>query len=120
MLRQTLRNILFAPDPPAGSGSTPAATPAGTPATPSGAPSEPPAAPPAASPSATPPPFAQIVATGTKTERELALERKLKERETRVSELEQENHTLRTPPPKPPGDPAPQKKHWLDGGTFFG
>lgn len=38
---------------------------------------------------------------GQKTERELALERRLKDRETRVSELEDENHRLKQPVPVP-------------------
>ena len=65
-----------------------------------------------------PPPAAKTVVEGTKGEKEVALEGELKKRETRIAELEDENHQLKTPPtPKP--KPAPKKKSWLDGLTFF-
>jgi len=67
---------------------------------------------------AAPPPAAQIVVQGTKTEREMVLERELRERETRLSEVEDENRRLKdVPKPKPPRPEA--KKHWLSGATFF-
>ncbi len=79
-------------------------------------PSEPPADPgkppgeaPESKPPATPPPAAETVVTGTKTERELDLERRLKSTETRVSELEDENRQLKTPKPT-----APKKTSWLE------
>jgi hypothetical protein len=43
---------------------------------------------------------------------------KLKLRETRLSELEDENRTLKTPPKKE--DKAIEKSHWLAGWTPFG
>ena len=52
---------------------------------------------------------------GTKTERELALERDIKERETRIAELEDENRQLKTPPtPRPAPKPAKKAR-----ATFF-
>jgi hypothetical protein len=64
------------------------------------------------------------VLEGTKTERELALERDkarlaadLKARETRLAELEDENHRLKAVPT--PSDPDPVKRGWLAGATFF-
>lgn len=78
---------------------------------PTAAPETAPVVPPANSP----PPAAEIVLTGTKNEREAALERDLKVRESRINELEDENRKLKTPPaPRPQ-----QKKDWLEGGTFF-
>ena len=52
----------------------------------------------------------------TKTEREVALERDIKERETRIAELEDENRQLKTPPPTPRPAPKPAKKARA---TFF-
>ncbi len=61
------------------------------------------------------PPAAKIVKEGTKTERELALERDIKERETRIAELEDENRQLKTPPtPRPAPKPAKKAR-----ATFF-
>jgi hypothetical protein len=64
------------------------------------------------------------VLEGTKTERELALEREkarlaadLKARETRLAELEDENHRLKSVPT--PVNPKGVKAHWLAGATFF-
>jgi hypothetical protein len=59
---------------------------------------------------------AKTVLEGTKTERELALERQMKERETRVAELEDENRRLKTPPA---AKPPQEKPSWLAGSTFF-
>jgi len=64
------------------------------------------------------------VLEGTKTERELALARRLKDREMKIAELEDENRQLkaipRTPPPPPPRAPnAPEKASWLRGCTFW-
>lgn len=43
-------------------------------------------------------------------------EKKLKERETRLSELEDENRRLKTPAPAPKGNNSPEKKReWLNG-----
>jgi hypothetical protein len=58
------------------------------------------------------------VLEGTRTEREVALERDLRASQIRQAELEDENRQLKTPP-APPAKPAPEKKSWLDGGTFF-
>lgn len=59
------------------------------------------------------PPAAQIVAQGQITEREAALQRTIRDRETRISELEDENHRLKTPAtPAPKAEPA--KKSFLD------
>lgn len=68
-------------------------------------------------PEAAPPPAGKTVLEGTKTERELALERTVKDKDRRLAELEDENRTLKTPPPKPRA--APQKESWLSGTTFF-
>ena len=43
----------------------------------------------------------------------------LKLRETRLSELEDENRTLKTPVPVPVKQEAPEKKGFLSGATFF-
>lgn len=64
------------------------------------------------------PPAAQVVIEGKKTERELALERDLKERELRVSQLEDENRRLKTIP-APATEKAKEKHSWLSGATFF-
>jgi hypothetical protein len=65
-------------------------------------PPAPPQTPSTGNPPAEPPPAARIVAEGQRTERELTLERRTRELETRVSELEDENHQLKTPAaPKP-------------------
>lgn len=74
---------------------------------------------PPAPPTPAPPPAAKTVLEGRKTEGELALERKLKERETRLAELEDENRVLKTPPPRPKPAAPPEKKSWLSGATFF-
>lgn len=67
-------------------------------------------------PPANAPPAAEIVVNATKTEREAALERDVKEREKRIAELEDEKHLLKqAQQPKP----QPKKSHWLEGGTFF-
>jgi len=63
------------------------------------------------------PPAAEIVVKGTKTEREATLERDLKTRETRIAELEDENHRLKTPPTPQPT--VEEKRSWLSGATFF-
>jgi len=60
-----------------------------------------------------PPPAGHIVKHGTKTERELALERDLKAREMRLAELEDENHKLKSVPAPRPTPAAQQKKSWL-------
>lgn len=90
-------------------------------------PAKPLADPKPASPSATPPPAAKVVLEGTKTEREIALERDkeklsktLKDREVRIAEQEDELRALKTPPPSPPVPEAKAvKRSWLSGGTFF-
>ncbi len=68
---------------------------------------------------ASPPPAAQIVLEGTRTERELALERDIKDREIRIAELEDQNRQLKTPPTPAPRKPAPEKKSWLSGATLL-
>ena len=66
------------------------------------------------------PPAAKVVAEGNLTESDAAelarlrieaaeLSRTVKARETRLSELEDENRRLKAPPA------APEKKAWLDG-----
>jgi len=112
-----MKRILLSPDPVDG---TPSATPSGTPSDPTQTGHKPPsgANPPAPNPA--PPITAKAVIEGTKTERELELERKLKEREIEAARLMDQNRTLKTPPAKPQGQqPAPEKKSWLSGGTFF-
>ncbi|HEV2210077.1 MAG TPA: hypothetical protein VG167_14955 [Verrucomicrobiae bacterium] len=84
------------------------------------APQQDPASPPTPSPPQSPPPAAKTVLEAKKNERELNLEKTLKERETRVAELEDENRRLKTPPQRPTPANAPEKKAWLKGGlTFF-
>jgi len=90
-------------------------------------PPEPPPPPQDAPPPPAPPPAAKTVLEGTKTERELILEREveqhrtpLKSRETPITELEDENRQLTTPPPKPAtrsGSGSAKKKR--RGLTFF-
>jgi len=64
-----------------------------------------------------PPPAATIVAEGPRNEREVALERDLKQRETRLAELEDENRRLKVVTHSPKAEKA--KKGWLSGATFF-
>jgi hypothetical protein len=63
----------------------------------------------------TPPPAASAVQNG-KTEREVELEQKLKAREMRINDLEDENRQLKQVTPAPPR-PAPSKKSWLEEAT---
>ena len=76
-----------------------------------------------------PPPAAQTVIDSPAVEGDAAeivrlrrendeTSRKLKARETRVSELEDENRQLKAVPTPP--QPPKQKKDWLEGNTFFG
>jgi hypothetical protein len=82
-------------------------------------PASPPGRPPGPQAPLAPPPATEIVLKGAKREGDVALERTLKERETRIAELEDENRTLKTPPtPTPPPTPA-KKKSWLKGWTLF-
>lgn len=97
------------PDPAEG---TPPADPQEAPPSPAPAPPEVPGGP---TPSQAPPPAAKTVIEGRKTEREVALERDLKARETRISELEDQNRQLKEVKPTPPRE----KKSWLSGSTFF-
>ncbi len=60
-------------------------------------------------PAPAPPPAAQVVATGTRSEREVKLEQELsvrdvtlKQREQRIAQLEDENHKLKTIPKDKP------------------
>ena len=80
------------------------------PAKPAGDPSVP-------SPLPTLPQVAKTALEGQITEREAALEKKLKAVEGQNAGLALENQRLRTP--ALPRDPAKAKKHWLSGGTFF-
>lgn len=57
-----------------------------------------------------PPPAAKTVIKGKKTERDVDLRRKLKERETRIAFLEDENQRLKNPAPPA----AVEKRSWLD------
>ena len=75
-------------------------------------PSNTPPAPPAPSAPAAPPPASKVVLEGTKTEREIALERDKKSLETRVSELEDQNSQLKTIPRSQPK--AKKQKPWLE------
>jgi len=104
------------PDPAEG---TPSPAPPAPPSDPKEKGQEPPLPPNPPAPNPAPPITAKAVIEGTKTERELALEQKLTERERRVAELEDENRTLKTPQTPPKAPPAREKKHFLDGGTFF-
>ena len=76
-----------------------------------------------------PPPAAKIVLEGDQTEKVAALEKKLKSRETRIAELEDENRRLKTPePPEQTPTPTPtpsptakpKRKSVLDGWPFYG
>ena len=84
---------------------------------------DPPAQPPAPrqtqAPVPTPPPAARTVITGEKSEREIALEQRLKLTENRVNVLEDETSTLKTVPKLPDPQPQPKKKDFLEGLTFF-
>lgn len=60
-----------------------------------------------------------MVVEATKTEREMKLEADLKERETQINLLEDENHRLKTPPPSPNPPPAHHKKQWFEGLTLL-
>ena len=73
-------------------------------------------APPAPVPAPSPTGAADIVLAGKKTERELKLEKDLRDREIRAAELEDENRSLKQalqPPPAP--KPQPKKSPW----TYF-
>jgi hypothetical protein len=61
------------------------------------------------------------VVEGTKTERELVLEKDLKDRESRINELEDENHRLKSIPAPPRPTRAAkglseELSDWLEGG----
>lgn len=103
------------PTPPTGQPSETPSPAEGSPVTPPPEPSNPPL------PCPAPPAVAKTVLEGTKSEKEASLEKSLKDRETRISELEDENRRLKTPPdPSKGSDPGSQKKGWLEGATFFG
>jgi hypothetical protein len=87
-----------------------------TPVPPAEPPPEAPAGPEESGPSAAPPPAAKTVLEGKKTEREVALERDLTDRERRIAALEDENGQLKAIPKVAQSRPAPQKKA---GWTFF-
>jgi len=118
--RQAQGRQVAMPDP-----ITPAAPPAsGDMASPSTLPPGPPAPAPAAQPA--PPPAASAVLNADVIEGDaaevVALRRQLdaekagrKADQTRLSELEDENRRLKTPPTR-----APEKKSWLDGATLLG
>lgn len=84
-------------------------------------PSPPPPGPPPAEPPRTPPVVAKTALEGEKTERELRLERDLRNREVRISELEDEKRRLKTvpAPQPPPPTPARKKSEWLAGLPFY-
>lgn len=85
---------------------------------PSKTPEAAPAGPQPTHPTPAPPPAAKTVLEGTRTEREVALERDLRATQTRLCELEDENRQLKTlPTPQTP--PAKQKKSWLEDGTII-
>jgi hypothetical protein len=110
---------LLSPDPAEGTPGTPSPTPSGPPSNPMEKATSPPIEAKPAGPKPAPPITAEAVLKGTKTERELELESKLTAHERRMAELEDENRTLKTPKPTPQPKPAPEKRHWLEGGTFF-
>lgn len=94
--------------PPSPDTATPGEAPSASPVPPAGA----------------PPPAASAVLSGTRKEGETDLAAELekeraerKREQMRLSELEDENRRLKTPPPSPA---VVQKKSWLEGGTFFG
>jgi hypothetical protein len=107
---------LLSPDPADG---TPSQTPSAPPSDPIKEPQKGPLAPNPAPHNPAPPITAKAVIEGTKTERELELERKLKEREEENSRLQDDNRKLKTPPADPQRQKSAEKKHWLEGGTFF-
>lgn len=82
--------------------------------------SPPPGSPGETTPPAAPPPAAKIVAEGEKPEDSagelVRLRQEKKEREVRISELEDENHRLKQVPKNEPKSPA-KKESWLRG--FF-
>jgi hypothetical protein len=86
--------FLFSPDPIEGG------TPAPTENNPAPAPAEP----------AAPPPAATTVLQGTKTERELDLEKKLRDREIELSHIQDENHRLKQVPTAAPAAAAPAEE----------
>lgn len=88
-----MKRILFSPD---GDGGGEAAS------NPTNPPTEnnPPPAPPA------PPPAATTVLQGTRTEREIELEKKLKDREIELAHVQDENHQLKQVPASPASTPA--------------
>lgn len=100
-----MKRKLLSPDP---------GTEGGGPA--SSVPSSQPQPPPPAPPPPAPPPAATVVGNATRSEREIQLETDLeterkakKDREVRISELEDENHRLRSvPPTTAPAAPAPE------------
>jgi hypothetical protein len=116
-MSKNLFKILRSPDPVEG---TPSPGPTPDPQKSEGTPLEGPQPPPKPQASPAPPPAATIVLEGTKTERELALERSLKERETKINQLEDDNRKLKGLGTPAKTEPAPQKKSFLEGGTFFG
>jgi hypothetical protein len=63
--------------------------------------------------------MAKTVLEGTKTERDVAADKKLKDAQTRIAELEDQQRTLTTPPAPPAPTAKDVKKSFLDGGTFF-
>lgn len=64
--------------------------------------------------------MAKTVLEGTKTEKDVASEKQLKDAQRRIAELEDQNRTLTTPPaPASPAAAEEQKRSFLDGGTFF-
>jgi hypothetical protein len=115
----SMLKLLLFPDNADPTGGTPSATPSAPQADPKESGQKPPsgANPPGHNPA--PPITAQAVVKGTKTERELQLENDLKAQQTRTAELEDRVRTLSTPPQPAKGQAAAQKKHFLDGGTFF-
>ncbi len=87
-----MKRILFSPNSEGGGSQ-------GSPG-PIGPPSEPTA----------PPPAAQTVLDGVKTERELELEKKLKDREIELAHIQDENHRLKQIPTRQPASSAPEDK----------
>ncbi len=118
-----MRRNLLSPDGPEG---TLPATPSGTPSNPDKKANEGPSTPATPAHNQAPPIVATAIVTGTKTEKELELERQLenerksrKAEQTRISELEDQKRRLEQAG-QTQDQVKKQKKSFLEGATFFG